>query len=245
MNLSSGGHTRANGLSGCFEQWFSVSTEEPEIFRALCAVELQEFLVNPRRLLRGSDFLMRWSQGRWSEELILQAINSTRDFYAIRYGLSSVAPRGKLQDIEEYFDKLERARLGTLKRPDLLVFRRSDSKPVKRLLNKCGGVSELPFIDEEDVRLKGLLELCIMGIECENSLWIARKMPDFSRELQNQKWLGGKKGLPKKAVTPTVILKDEDRDLLKKWQDKHLIKIHVWHIFYDMAFGYRLTEQKS
>ena len=25
------------------------------------------FLVNPRRL-RGSDFLMRWAQGRWSEE---------------------------------------------------------------------------------------------------------------------------------------------------------------------------------
>jgi len=31
-----------------------------------------DFLINPRRL-RGSDFLMRWAQGRWSEEIVVRA----------------------------------------------------------------------------------------------------------------------------------------------------------------------------
>ena len=35
-----------------------------------------EFWLNPRRL-RGSDFLMRWSQGQWSEERLMDAINRT------------------------------------------------------------------------------------------------------------------------------------------------------------------------
>jgi len=32
-----------------------------------------DFIINPRRL-RGSDFLMRWAQGRWSEEIVIRAL---------------------------------------------------------------------------------------------------------------------------------------------------------------------------
>jgi hypothetical protein len=43
-----------------------------------------EFLINPRRL-RGSDFLMRWAQGRWSEEIVIQALDQTSQFGVIPY----------------------------------------------------------------------------------------------------------------------------------------------------------------
>ncbi len=49
------------------------------------------FRINPRRL-RGSDFLMRWSQGRWAEEVVINALNESENFGAIPYGPSVVAP---------------------------------------------------------------------------------------------------------------------------------------------------------
>ncbi|MEN9259058.1 MAG: hypothetical protein Q6L55_10085, partial [Gloeomargarita sp. SRBZ-1_bins_9] len=57
-----------------FERFLSVSAEDIEFeLRPHTAVEWLDFLLNPRRL-RGSDFLMRWSQGVWSEERIIQAV---------------------------------------------------------------------------------------------------------------------------------------------------------------------------
>jgi len=54
-----------------FEKILSVSAEDIEFeLRGYVAVEWLDFLLNPRRL-RGSDFLMRWSQGVWSEERII------------------------------------------------------------------------------------------------------------------------------------------------------------------------------
>ncbi len=38
-----------------------------------------DFIINPRRL-RGSDFLMRWAQGRWSEEIVIRALNQTERY---------------------------------------------------------------------------------------------------------------------------------------------------------------------
>lgn len=41
-----------------------------------------DFLINPRRL-RGNDFLMRWAQGRWSEEIVIRALNQTSQWGVI------------------------------------------------------------------------------------------------------------------------------------------------------------------
>ena len=61
----------------------SVSEEEIEIeFRGLCHVQWSEFLLNPRRL-RGSDFLMRWSQGLWSEQQLIQSVAETSKYFAL------------------------------------------------------------------------------------------------------------------------------------------------------------------
>ena len=62
-------------------------------------------------------------------------------------------------------------------------------------------------------------------------------MPDYNTPMKAQKRLGGKIGLPKNAVLPTVIIKEEDRIPLRKWQKVNRIPIHIWHVFFDRAFG--------
>lgn len=67
-------------------------------------------------------------------------------------------------------------------------------------------------------------------------------MPDYATKYSSQKRLNGKPGLKKAAVLPTIIIKEEDREPLRRWQEQHRVPIHVWHVFYDQAFGIALDE---
>ncbi len=94
-----------------FEKILSVVAENIELeLDEYGAVEWLDFFLNPRRL-RGSDFLMRWSQGVWSEERIIQAVNDTHEFFAIPYGPSGTAPDDDIRAFELYFERLENAGL--------------------------------------------------------------------------------------------------------------------------------------
>lgn len=220
-----------------FEKILSVPAEELVIeFRGRCTVPWADFFLNPRRL-RGSDFLMRWSQGQWSEERLIQAVDETNKYFALPYGPSGTAPDDDVQAFELYFERLERAGLGKVKRPDLLIFPKSDQADINEAIRRIGGIKELPFTPEESGDMKRLLSRAILAVECENSLWRATQMPDYGSELKPQKRLGGLPGFKKTAVLPTVIIKQEDRPPLLAWQKKWRIDIHVWHVFYDLAFG--------
>lgn len=236
-----------------FERVLSVSTEDIELeLRGIKEISWADFWLNPRKL-RGSDFLMRWSQGVWSEHRLIEAINKTEQFYAIPYGPSGTAPTDDVRAFELYFEKLEAAGLGNIKRPDLLVFKISDKPFVEKFLEKLPsfnldgdgkyqieGSQSLPFITED--KLQPLVSKAIIAVECENSLWIAEKMPDYKTPMKAQKRLGGKLGLKKNAVLPTVIIKEEDRKPLLKWQKENKIPIHVWHVFFDRAYGLSFNE---
>jgi len=223
-----------------FERILSVSTEELELeLRGVKEIIWADFWLNPRKL-RGSDFLMRWSQGVWSEKRLIDAINKTNQFYAIPYGPSGTAPTDDVRAFELYFERLEAAGLGNLKRPDLLIFKISDKPFVDEFLMECGGEEELPFIVEDE--LQNLISKALIAVECENSLWIAEKMPAYNTPMKAQKRLGGKLGLSKAAVLPTVIIKEEDRIPLSRWQEKNNIPIHVWHVFFDRAYGLSFNE---
>jgi len=225
-----------------FEKVLSVCVENIEFeFRNNAFTEWSNFLLNPRRL-RGSDFLMRWSQGVWSEERTTQAVNQNGEFFAIPYGPSSTAPDNDVRAFELYFERLEAAGLGKIKRPDILVFKNTDQEMTIKAVENLGGISELPFIQENDADMQNILSKAVVAIECENSLWKGSLMPDYLTELRPQRRLGGKLGLKKAAVLPTIIIKEEDREPLQAWQDLHNIPIHVWHVFFDMAFGLALDE---
>ena len=223
-----------------FERILSVSTIDIELeLRGIIEISWADFLLNPKKL-RGSDFLMRWSQGVWSENRLVDAVNKTNKFYAIAYGPSGTAPDNDVRAFELYFERLEAAGLGNIKRPDLLIFKISDKQFVDKFLSGIGGEAELPFITEG--KLEPLISKAIIAVECENSLWVAEKMPDFKTPMKAQKRLGGKLGLSKTAVLPTVIIKEEDRIPLGKWQEEKKIPIHVWHVFFDRAFGLSFDE---
>lgn len=223
-----------------FEEILSVQEENIELkICGLEALEWSDFLLNPRHL-RGSDFLMRWSQGVWSEERIIQAVNDTHEFFAVPYGPSGTAPQDDIRALELYFERLDAAGIRENKRPDLLIFKNSVREIVDALIGSLGGVRELPFIPESNSAIQELLSKAILAVECENSLWKSRLMPDYGAELKPQKRLGGKPGLKKNAVLPTLILKEEDRIPLQKWQEQNGIPIHIWHVFYDLAFGISL-----
>ena len=195
-----------------------------------------DFFLNPRRL-RGSDFLMRWNQGVWSERIVIESVNETSQYYAIPYGPSSVAPDENHREHELYFERLEEAGLSEMKRPDILIFRKSDEAEIVELVQDIGGEMELPFTPEDNELMQRLLSKAIIAVECENSLWRASQMPDYGSTLRPMRRLDGELGLPKKAVLPTVIIKEEDRERLFTWQDQNEISIHIWHVFYDMSFG--------
>jgi hypothetical protein len=223
-----------------FEAALCVSAEDIEFrLRGHEALTWPEFLLNPRRL-RGSDFLMRWSQGVWSEERLVQAVNESGKYFALPYGPSGTAPDDDPRAFELYFERLEEAGLAGIKRPDLLVFSRASRKRVNELVREIGGIRELPFTSEDHDAIRKLLSLAIIAVECENSLWRAQNMPAYGAPLTPQRRLAGRPGLKKTAVLPTVILKEEDRSPLRGWQGRAGIKIHVWHAFYDLAFGVSL-----
>lgn len=203
-----------------------------------------DFWLNPRRL-RGSDFLMRWSQGVWSEQRLIEAVNATNEFFAIPYGPSGTAPTGDVRAFELYFERLEAAGLGKIKRPDLLVFPIADKSSVDEQVAQLGGIAELPFTPEDDQRIVALLKRALLAVECENSLWRAQSMPAFNTPMKPQRRLGGKPGLQKNAVLPTIIIKEEDREPLRDWQAGHGVPVHIWHVFYDRAYGlaFDLAEQ--
>src|SRR5579885_26857 len=180
-----------------FERALAVAAEEGEF--AMCgsrSLAWSEFLLNPRRL-RGSDFLMRWSQGQWSENRLVQSVNATGRYAAFPYGPSGVAPDNDVRAFELYFERLEAAGLGRLKRPDLLIFRAADKNKVEETIKRLGGEQELPFVAEDHPQMLTLLSLAVIAVECENSLWIARQMPSYGKELTPQARLGGQLGLSK------------------------------------------------
>lgn len=226
-----------------FEKLLSVPMEDVE-FRSFGFLNISwlDYLLNPRRL-RGSDFLMRWSQGAWSEKRLVESVNETDNYYAIPYGPSGTAPTEDVRAFELYFERLDKAGLGKIKRPDLLIFNKKDVDSINKVVDNLGGISELPFIKEKD--LGEILEKVIIAVECENSLWVTEKMPDFNSKLSPQKRLGGKMGLKKTAVLPTVIIKEEDKEPLLKWQKANNISVHIWHAFYDRAYGLSFNDAKK
>jgi hypothetical protein len=228
-----------------FEVVLSTLTEEIEFeLRGQAAVPWNDFILNPRKV-RGSDFLMRWSQGQWSEERIKEAVDKTDRFFALPYGPSGTAPDDDIRKFEIYFERLEAAGLGNMKRPDLLIFKVENQERINQIVGELQGIEELPFTSENDARMQELLSMTIIAVECENSLWRATKMPAYGSELRPMKRLGGRLGLPKGAKLPSVIIKDEDRVPLKRWQDSTGISIHVWQVFYDKAYGLSLNDAEQ
>lgn len=232
---------------------------------------LGEFYLNPR-YLRGSDFLMRFSQGRWAEDILIRTINATVDFRAIPYGPSSVAP-SEPQEMERYFERLDKAGAAG-KQPDLLILPRDDYEAIRPELDEIGLIN-LPFTPEAD--LDFLRSRSIIAVEVENSLWVARKMPHYGQEVKLGELITRKrrfrkpesiarwehwttsvrqfisasperkelKGFLESKKVPTIIIKDEDLAPVIEWESNFSVPIFVFHVFYDQAYYISLQKARE
>lgn len=191
-----------------------------------------DFLINPRRL-RGSDFLMRWAQGRWSEEIVIRALNQTKQFGVIPYGPSTVAPEDP-EELEWFFQKMAVIDQEG-KRPDLLLYDKATydwaRNEVDRRLGNVEKVAETSSSLLEDVISKA-----IGAIEVENSLWVTEKMPGFGKPFSRYKRGKNKGRLKPAGIIPTIILKQEDIPRLQQWEAHFGIPVYVVHIFYDRGY---------
>ena len=197
-----------------------------------------DFLINPRRL-RGSDFLMRWAQGRWSEEIVWRAFSQTEHFGIVPYGPSTVAPEDPRQ-LEVFFETMDRV-AGEGKRPDLLLYDKESFNWARTTLEQRIGniekVAETPSVQLEDV----IVRACA-AFEVENSLWVTEKMPGFGKPFG--RYIRGKnKGRLKPAgIIPTVIVKAEDIPRLQQWEQTFKVPIYIVHIFYDRGYFIRFSD---
>jgi hypothetical protein len=168
---------------------------------------------------------MRWEQGQWSEDRILESINATEAYRAIPYGRSAIGPseRERLNEYWEEYSALE----GVGKRPDILVLRRDDHD---ELAGKLAGLGDTTLAGDE--ALSGVIAKAVCGIEAENSLWIAERMPDYGKETITRL----------NFVAPTVIVKEEDAPRLHAWEEHFRVPICIVHLFFDRGFVVRLSD---
>jgi hypothetical protein len=117
---------------------------------------------------RGADFTMRWEQGRWTEDIVMKAINSTRQFAAIPYGRSQISVATDPAELREYWRRYVQVEK-TWKRPDFLLLPRN---VVVRNRKAWLGLLKDPTTTS-DRELAAVLKHAICGVECENSLWKA------------------------------------------------------------------------
>jgi len=112
--------------------------------------------------MASSEFLINKEQGDWAEQVVLNAINAySADYRAVRYGRSdslAAGDPGFVEFYQEYQDELNR--IG--KKPDLLIFTRSD-----------GPATEALHLDEEFIRR------AVAAIEVRSSSFLADKYSSF------------------------------------------------------------------
>lgn len=194
-----------------------------------------EFLINPRRL-RGSDFLMRWAQGRWSEDTVMRALDSTAEFRVLPYGPSTVAPEDPVE-LEHFFERMDKI-AAEGKRPDLLLYDANIFPQVQRELEARFGQIE-KAAESESAQFTDLIAQARAALEIENSLWVTEKMPGFGKPF-SRFTRGKNKGRLKAAgIIPTVIVKAEDIPRLQAWQQEYHVPIFVVHLFYDRGYFIR------
>jgi len=196
------------------------------------ALDVVDFVINPRRL-RGSDFLMRWSQGRWSEEIVIRALNQTRQFGVIPYGPSTVAPDDP-RELELFFEKMDTINQEG-KRPDLLLYDKlAFTWAQTQLEHRLGSIEKMA--ESPSAPLRDVIARARAALEIENSLWVTEKMPGFGKPFSRYKRGKNKGRLKPAGVIPTIIVKQEDIPRLQQWEADFGVPIYVVHIFYDRGY---------
>ena len=197
-----------------------------------------DFLINPRRT-RGSDFQMRWAQGRWSEEIAIRALNQTAQFGVLPYGPSIIEPEDPAER-EQFYEKM-RPIFQEGKRPDLLLYDKLTYEWARDEVERHLGTVE-QMAAASSVHLRDVVAKAKAALEIENSLWVTEKMPGFGKPFSRYKRGKNKGRLKPAGIVPNIWIKQEDISPLQRWEAEHKIAVHIVQIFYDRGYFIKFND---
>lgn len=175
---------------------------------------------------RGIDFEHRFNTSRWAEDRVHEALTS-KGLISVRLGASKVA-----EIIARDQAEIE------VKEPDLLILeaRKLSAAQMKVLREYEFDLSEIPPDQLKDKpRWRFLWKCALFALEIEFSPYkaTAMKQRHWARRDPNKKVLKH----AKPPIAPNIWVKVEDLDRLSAWQDSFGVKIFVFHLFDEEAFG--------
>lgn len=173
--------------------------------------ELVDFSV-PRDIARmptqaSSNFITNKEQGDWAEKLVFRAINdNSRNYVAVHYGKSDDLIAGD-KGFDKFFEEFQ-TELDTIgKRPDLLIFRRSD-------FDESLG-HDISHVPHENI--DSYVRKAIAGIEVRSSAFL---IGHYDREMQERM-----DTFKEKALVLRDRILSEYQDLLQCPQRKNYIEV--------------------
>ncbi len=120
-----------------------------------------------------SNFITNKEQGDWAEDLIFRAINETsKNYIAVRYGKSDDLVAGE-EGFDEFYTNFQDELDSIGKRPDLLIFRKSDFD--KSLGDNISKITHSKITD--------YVKKAIAGLEIRSSAFLIDK---YENEMQNR-----------------------------------------------------------
>ncbi len=154
-----------------------------------------------------SNFITNKEQGDWAEDLIFRAINETsKNYVAVRYGKSDDLIAGD-EGFEKFYNEFQ-DELDTIgKRPDLLVFKKTDFD-----ISLGNDISKINHNE-----IKNYVKKAIAGLEIRSSAFLIDK---YEAKMQSRT----KIHLDKAIEVKNKIL-SEYNDLLEHPKKKHFIEI--------------------
>lgn len=174
-------------------------------------VELVDFS-QPRNMARiptqaTSDFILNKEQGDWAENLIMRAINgNAQNHVAVKYGKSDDLIAGE-EGFDTFFQEFQEELDAIGKRPDLLIFRKSDFDEAKGF--------DISHIPHEEI--DSYVRKAIAGIEVRSSAFLI----DHYEEAM----LKRTEFYTKEALTITSEILSDYRDLLERSDRKSYISV--------------------
>lgn len=173
--------------------------------------ELVDFSL-PRDVARiptqaSSNFITNKEQGDWAEKLIFRAINdNSKNYVAVRYGKSDDLIAGD-KGFEKFFEEFQ-TELDTIgKRPDLLIFHRSDFD------EQLG--YDISHVPHENI--SEYVKKAIAGIEVRSSAFL---IDHYDREMKERTEI-----FKEKALELRDKILSEYQDLLQCQQRKNYIEV--------------------
>lgn len=173
-----------------------------------------------------SEFLTNKEQGDWAEKTFIDGINNnSNEYVAVKYGRDDDIIAGE-EGFKEFYESYQNELDEIGKRPDVLIFKRSDYN--KDSLN----ISKLPSWE-----LDKLVPKALCGIEIRSSAFLIDKYEAFMEQRNNE--------LIKEAMRLKKIIIDNFELTLKK-KDEELFKIISMLSFENVhVISYRVPSWRS